>query len=158
MSKGTTRNWMIKLFTTMLLAGAVPEAVAQLNDPPPVPVRLSTGYRNFMDQFRYFSRVDTFYFVRNFQEFKDKDIMIDARFWKKVAPGIVFVKMWRNYGNLPMIITDVPADDAIPKDDPFLIAGKMVDYKNEVVDGELLSMPIIKFGGVYRCQDFRCNQ
>lgn len=151
-------GWMNRLCTAILLAGMFQSASAQVDDPPPVPVVPTSEYRNFLDQFRYSIRVDTFYFLKNFPEFKDKQIMIDARYWKQVAPGIVFVKMWRNYGILPMIITDIPAGKEIPQKSPFLVAGTMVDYKNEVVDGELLSMPVIKFQGVYKCEDFRCNQ
>ncbi len=151
-------NWRIKLCGLVLLLAGYHIAVAQINDPPPVPVTPSYDYVSFINKFSDAQKVDAFYFIRNFPEFKGKLIMVDARFRKKISYNMSFIKMWRNFGNLTMILTDIPAGETFPETDTFLVVGQMTGYKNEVVDGVLESMPIIKFMGKYVCVDFRCNQ
>jgi hypothetical protein len=133
-------------------------AVAQVDDPPPVPVTPSSKYLDFVNKFAAAQRIDAFYFFKNFPDFKGKVLILDARFRKKISYNMIFARIWRNHGTLSLIVTDIPDNEQIPEDKPFLLAGLMTGYKNEVIDGKLESMPIIKFMGKYVCEDFRCNQ
>ncbi|MGA8147961.1 MAG: hypothetical protein WB870_10355 [Gallionellaceae bacterium] len=147
-----------KLFGAVSLLIGFQVAVAQVDDPPPVPLRPSLEYHAFLDKFAYSEKVDAFYFFRNFPDFKGKVIMVDARFQKKITNDMIFAKIWRNFGTMTLIVTDIPEGEHIPENQPFLLVGRMTDFKNEVVNGALESMPIIKFMGKYVCKDFRCNQ
>jgi hypothetical protein len=149
---------VVRLFGAVSLLIGFQGAVAQVNDPPPVPVKPSSEYQAFLDKFETSEKVDAFYFFKNFVESKGKVIMLDARFQQRISKDMIFAKIWRNFGNLTLIVSDIPKGELIPTNKPFLLVGLMTDYKNEVVNGKLESMPIIKFMGKYVCKDFRCNQ
>lgn len=150
--------WITKLCGAVSLLIGFQAALAQVNDPPPVPVRPSPEFLSFLDKFESSEKVDAFYFFKNFPDSKGKVLMLDAIFEKKITNDMFFAKIWRNFGTMTLIVTDVPKGVNIPADQPFLLVGLMTDFKNEVVNGKLESMPIIKFMGKYVCKDFRCNQ
>jgi hypothetical protein len=133
-------------------------AVAQVNDPPPVPVHPSPEFLSFLDKYASAERVDPFYFFKNFPDYKGKVMMMDAIFQKKISPDMFFAKIWRNFGSITLVVTNVPDGVNIPDNHPFLLVGLMTDFKNEVVGGNLVSMPIIKYMDTYVCKQHRCNQ
>ncbi len=151
-------EWGARVTVATLLVSGFQVVSAQVNDPPPVPVKPTSEYISFLEKFPEAEKVDVFYFVKNFPEFKNKVIMLDARFRRRISFDMIFAKIWRNFGTLTLIVTDIPKRETIPDDQPFLLVGRMTGYKNEVIDGKLESMPIVKFMGKYVCKDFRCNQ
>jgi hypothetical protein len=143
---------------TAVFLWALRNAEAQVNDPPPVPVVPSTEYKSFLDEYAAAQRVDAFSFFRNYVDFEGSPLLFDARFLKRISPDQIYVKIWRNFGTMLLEVTDIPENEIIPEDQPLLLAGLMIDYKNVVIDGKLESIAIIKFMGKYVCKDFRCNQ
>jgi hypothetical protein len=131
---------------------------AQVNDPPPVPLKPSQEYLSFLDKYADTIKVDPFYFFKNYMELEGKPIMFDAAFEKKISPTDIYVKIWRNFGTMLLEVTDIPEDKTIQKNQPLLITGLLYDHKNVVIDGKLESIAIVKFMGKYTCKDFRCNQ
>lgn len=151
-------NWVFRLCGMVIFLAGLQHANAQVDDPRPVPVRPGEEYKSFLYKYAAAERVEPFNFFKNYMDFKGRDIMFDARFLKRIAPDQIYVKIWRNYGNMMLTITDIPPGRVIAEDKPLLLVGQMTDYKNVVIDGKLESMAIVKFTDDYVCKDSRCNQ
>jgi hypothetical protein len=153
-------SWVVKLCVLMLACGfqnasadADYSSISSLHRANP-----SAEYLAFIDKYTTSDRVDAYFFFADPLDYKGKAVLLDARFDKITAPGEAQFTIWRNFGKMRLLVSDIEEGVTIPKDKAVLIAGVITDFRNEVVSGSLVTVALIKYQGRYVCHNDRCDE
>jgi len=115
-------------------------------------------FNAFLDQFGSAEKLDAYFFFMDPFESKNKTVILDAIFDGDNTPtGEAKFTIWRNYGKMRLVVSNLPGDEAIPKNKPVLLAGTITGFKKEVISDELVVITQLKLEGAYICKDSRCN-
>jgi len=125
-----------------------------------VPVYSEEEYNLFAEKYESYEaveRVDAYYFFNDPFESKNKTVILDAKFDGMISPDVAKFTIWRNFGKMPLIVSNIPAGFVIPKDKTMLLVGVITDFKKEVVSDELVLSTLFKLNAIYVCRDRNCN-
>ena len=114
-------------------------------------------YQIFSDEFDSFEKVDAFNLFNDPFEFNHKAVVLDAKFDEMISPDKAKFTIWRNFGNMHLIVSNIPKDFVIPKDKTLLLAGDITGFKKEVVSNDLIVIALLKLKSVFICNDARCH-
>jgi len=114
-------------------------------------------YNLFAEENEFAERVDAYFFLNDPLDYKSKAVIFDAKFDSMISPDEARFTVWRNFGKIHLIVSNLPAEYAIPKDKTMLLAGTITGFKNEVVSGELVVNTLLKLSGALVCSDIQCH-
>jgi hypothetical protein len=128
-----------------------PEAVAKAIFYP------TEKFSTFSEDFEGAETVDAFSFFNDPLDYHDKMVILDAKLDNVISPGVAKFTMWRNFGKMHLIVSNLPADEVIPHDKTLLLAGVITGFSKEVISGELILNVLVKLKGAVICSDTHCR-
>jgi len=114
-------------------------------------------YHLFAEEQESLERIDAFNFFNDPLEYTNKAVILDARFDGMISPSVAKFTIWRNFGKMPLIVSNIPEGSVLPKNTTLLLAGLITDFKKEVVSGELIINALLMLKSVYVCSDSNCH-
>jgi hypothetical protein len=119
-------------------------------------VYTSSDFNVFLDDYELAEKVDAYFFFNDPFDFKDKTVVLDARFDEKLPSGDTKFTMWRNFGQMPLVVSNLPHGQEIPRQQAVLLAGTITGFKKEVIAEKLVLSTLLKLTGVYICNEGQC--
>jgi hypothetical protein len=114
-------------------------------------------YNLFVDENESMERIDAFDFFNDPLDYTNKSVILDAKFDEVISPGEARFTIWRNFGKMDLIVSNIPPGEAMPKDKTLLLAGMITGFKKEVVAGEMVLNVLLKLKGAFVCSDSKCR-
>lgn len=114
-------------------------------------------YDAFAEEFELVERVDPYFFFNDPVDFNNRTVILDARLDRVISPGVAKFTVWRNFGKMHLVVSNIPVEYAIPADQTFLLAGLITGFKNEVVSGQFELNVLINLKGAFICSNVQCH-
>lgn len=114
-------------------------------------------YQPFFEENDTAEKVDTYFFFMDPLSYQDKTVILDAKFAEMNSSGEAKFVIWRNFGQMPLTVSNVPSDNLIQKDKTVLLAGVITGFKKEVVSDKFVITPLLKLNSACICINVTCT-
>jgi hypothetical protein len=101
-------------------------------------------------------KLDPYYFFNDPVDSKGKTVVFDAKFDEITTPNQAKFTIWRNFGQMPMIVSGFSGISALPPNQSALLYGVITDFKNVVVSDQLVLHAMVQLKGLFICANNLC--
>jgi hypothetical protein len=101
-------------------------------------------------------KLDPYYFFNDPVDSKGKTVVFDAKFDEITTPNQAKFTIWRNFGQMPMIVSGFSGISPLPPNQSALLYGVITDFKNVVVSGQLVLHAMVQLKGLFICANNLC--
>jgi hypothetical protein len=147
----TTAKSFVEKTVAAKKAGAAPKQAGVANTSP-----VYAEYSAFLLASDAAEHLDPYYFFNDPVDSKGKTVVFDAKFDDLAAPDQAQFTIWRNFGQMPIIVSGFSGVGALPRSQSALLYGTITDFKNVVVSGQLVLHAMVQLKGIFICDNNVC--